>query len=455
MLGCIGVAAPGDFAPTSAPAGNYGGNLDYNEIGEGATVILPVFHPGGLLFLGDGHALMADGEPTGTGVETSMDVEFSVEVRKNAQVNGPRVETDDYLISVGAQPEFASSLDRALQMATTDMVRWLVSDYKLEPWAAHQLIGAVGKYDVVTVAGTMALKVPKKYLGDRPVHTARRRAAADSGVMSRCGAKHLVTHHELPHGRRAQQRRIEMRVKMPLGVRLAVRRALVEAHGIGEGDVRRGCRNGVAALSGCRPAPSRSPSLKLVNAEPMWRFASTMVSNGRTAQNGTTARRCRSRTPCARRPALRGAIVAEQARAVVRASRACACPIPSRPRWAAAVAQIWQWGCGLLAPIISPRFRKSGRSRSPERTEAGVLLHPGIHDRDVGHFMRARVRLCLRRKAHHAAGAGLGFGDQQAVAIEAPPGYRAGAPQNRCRRRKSRCNRDFARHRRAALPGQR
>jgi len=164
MLGCIGVAAPGDFAPTSAPSGNYGGNLDYNVIGEGATVILPVFHPGGLLFLGDGHALMADGEPTGTGVETSMDVEFSVAVTKNAQVNGPRVETDGYLISIGAQPEFASSLDRALQMATTDMVRWLVNDYKLEPWAAHQLIGAVGKYEVVTVAGSMALKVPKKYL---------------------------------------------------------------------------------------------------------------------------------------------------------------------------------------------------------------------------------------------------------------------------------------------------
>src|ERR1700674_5529397 len=108
MLGCIGVAAPGDFAPTSSPSGNYGGNLDYNEVGEAATVILPVYHPGGLLFMGDGHALMADGEPTGTGVETSMDVEFSVEVRKSAQVSGPRVETDDWLISIGSQPEFAS-----------------------------------------------------------------------------------------------------------------------------------------------------------------------------------------------------------------------------------------------------------------------------------------------------------------------------------------------------------
>jgi hypothetical protein len=44
------------------------------------------------------------------------------------------------------------------------MIRWLTGDYQLEPWAAHQLIGAVGKYDVVTVAGTMALRIPKKYL---------------------------------------------------------------------------------------------------------------------------------------------------------------------------------------------------------------------------------------------------------------------------------------------------
>ena len=91
MLGCVGVAAPGDFAPTSGPAGSYGGNLDYNSVGEGATVILPVYHPGALLYVGDGHALQGDGEPTGNGIETSMDVEFSVEVRKNSKVTGPRL----------------------------------------------------------------------------------------------------------------------------------------------------------------------------------------------------------------------------------------------------------------------------------------------------------------------------------------------------------------------------
>src|ERR1700676_2710103 len=125
MLGCIGVAAPGDFAPTSGPAGAYGGNMDYNRVREGATVILPVYHPGALLYVGDGHALMGDGEPTGNGIETSMDVEFSVDIAKNARLDGPRLENAESVISIGAQPEFVSSLDRALSMATTDMVRWL------------------------------------------------------------------------------------------------------------------------------------------------------------------------------------------------------------------------------------------------------------------------------------------------------------------------------------------
>jgi acetamidase/formamidase len=164
MLGCLGVAAPGEFAPTSGISGPYGGNMDYNRVGEGATVIFPVYHPGGLLYVGDGHALQADGEPTGTGVETSMDVEFSVEVRKQARLSNPRLETSDSIVSIGSQPEFASSLDRALQLATSDMARWLAEDYKLEPWAAHLLIGVEGRYDVVTVAGSMALRIPKTAL---------------------------------------------------------------------------------------------------------------------------------------------------------------------------------------------------------------------------------------------------------------------------------------------------
>ena len=164
MLGVVGVAPAGDFAPTSGPSREYGGNMDFNEIREGSTVLLPVFHPGALLFVADGHALMADGEPTGAGIETSMDVELTVELRKGARLAGPRVITRDYIISVGSQAEFISTLDRAVQLATSDMVRWLVQEYGMEPWAAHMLIGAKGEYEIVTVMGSAALKIARRWL---------------------------------------------------------------------------------------------------------------------------------------------------------------------------------------------------------------------------------------------------------------------------------------------------
>lgn len=167
MLGVVGVAPAGDFAPTSGPSDNYGGNMDFNEIREGSSVHLPVFHAGGLLFIGDGHALMADGEPTGAGIETSMDVEFSVELKKAARLTNPRVENADYIISVGSQREFVSTLDFALRVATSDMVRWLTEDYKLEPWAAHTMIGAIGEYEVITVAGSVGLKIARRHLPPR------------------------------------------------------------------------------------------------------------------------------------------------------------------------------------------------------------------------------------------------------------------------------------------------
>jgi amidase len=165
MLGCIGVAAEGDFTPTSGPSGSWGGNIDYNMIREGSTVHLPVSQTGAYFYLGDGHALQGDGEALGTGIETSMDVEFTVTLHKDRELLMPRIETYDYIISLGSQAEFSSSLNRGLQLATTDMVKWLVADYGFEDWAAHMLVGMVGQYDVVTVAGSMALRIPREHLG--------------------------------------------------------------------------------------------------------------------------------------------------------------------------------------------------------------------------------------------------------------------------------------------------
>src|SRR5437660_11937943 len=102
MLGCVAVAPNVAQAPPgSGDSGRFGGNMDFNEIIEGATVYLPVSQPGALLYVGDGHALQGDGELNGNALETSMDVEFTVDVRTASSIMTPRVESATHIMAVG------------------------------------------------------------------------------------------------------------------------------------------------------------------------------------------------------------------------------------------------------------------------------------------------------------------------------------------------------------------
>ena len=167
MLGCIGVAPPGEVVATSGPADNHGGNMDYNDVVEGARVFFPVYHKGAYFYLGDGHALQGDGEGLGSGVETSLDVQFTVTVHKGKRLSIPRVVSDDYLISVASQPEFHSSMDFGLRAANSDMIAWLTGEYKLTAPEAHMLMGTVVQHKIGTYYGTMATLMPRRYLKGR------------------------------------------------------------------------------------------------------------------------------------------------------------------------------------------------------------------------------------------------------------------------------------------------
>jgi acetamidase/formamidase len=163
MLGCLGVAAAGGQAISTATSDRNGGNMDYRGIREGVTVIFPVFEPGALFFLGDGHATQGDGEIVGTGVEVSMDVRFTVRLLKNTQVGWPRVETDTVLVALGN----ARPLDQALQHATTELLHWLEHDYALDSTAASHLLGQCIAYEIANVfdpAYTVAAKIAKRWL---------------------------------------------------------------------------------------------------------------------------------------------------------------------------------------------------------------------------------------------------------------------------------------------------
>ena len=164
MLGCVAVAPNVAQAPPgSGDSGRYGGNMDFNEIVEGATVYLPVSVPGALLYVGDGHALQGDGELNGNALETSMDVEFTVDVIPGKRVPGPRVESATHLIAMG----LAGSLDDAFRGATANMAQWLTEEYKLTLSKVGQVLGTSAEYKVSEVADRnagMVLKINKERL---------------------------------------------------------------------------------------------------------------------------------------------------------------------------------------------------------------------------------------------------------------------------------------------------
>ena len=163
MLGCVGVAPPGRDVIRTGDSGVFGGNMDYNQIREGTTVYLPVFHDGALLFMGDGHAAQGDGELTGDALETSMEFEFTVDLISEKSIGAPRAENAEYLMAIG----IGGSLDQALQRATTEMARWLEGDYKLNSTESAMILGFAVKYDVADLVGTqvsIVAKIPKAAL---------------------------------------------------------------------------------------------------------------------------------------------------------------------------------------------------------------------------------------------------------------------------------------------------
>jgi len=170
MLGCVGVAPPGGNQYRSGFLGNYGGNMDYNQLREGTTVYLPVYALGALLFVGDGHALQGAGELTGNALETSMDIEFSVSLERGTSPPGPRMENAEYLMASG----IAGSIDEAFRNATTNLVRWLEKKYGLNAAEVSSVLGTAVVYDVAEVvdpANHVVAKVSKSVLaGFKPTN---------------------------------------------------------------------------------------------------------------------------------------------------------------------------------------------------------------------------------------------------------------------------------------------
>lgn len=141
MVGSIGVAPGFDEAFTTVDLRMHGGNLDYNRITEGVALYFPVLRAGALFSLGDGHAAQGDGEVTGQGLETSLSVEFKVDLIKGKTTRFPWAENDKYVMFSG----IGNSSNEALQAATAGLIEWLKERYQL------------GNADIAMILGTSSV----------------------------------------------------------------------------------------------------------------------------------------------------------------------------------------------------------------------------------------------------------------------------------------------------------
>ncbi len=163
FFGCIGVAPAGGEARSSIVPAEFGGNMDSPEASVGNTVYFPVNVSGALLYLGDGHAAMGDGEVAGTAIEVPLHAKVQVNVIKGWKIDWPRFENDQAIMTVGAY----RPLDDCLRIAFTELVGWVHQDYGLSELDAYELLSQVAKIhlnEMVDPNYVVVASIEKKFL---------------------------------------------------------------------------------------------------------------------------------------------------------------------------------------------------------------------------------------------------------------------------------------------------
>jgi amidase len=138
----MGVVATTPTYPqqTASDSGPYGGDIDMKELVAGSTIYLPVFVTGGMLALGDCHAIVGDGAVAGTGAECSSDAHIRVTVEKGMGITSPRALTPDHFIVLSHGEE----LGPAMKQAVRDMVDFLVEVKGMSAYDAYTLLSLAG-----------------------------------------------------------------------------------------------------------------------------------------------------------------------------------------------------------------------------------------------------------------------------------------------------------------------
>lgn len=169
FIGTIGVAPDREVTTSIDGQGDWGGNLDIRDVAPGNRIHLPVYHDGGLFYLGDVHASQGDTEFTGTAAETMATVQVKIDVLKNKRIPWMRIEKSDAIIAVQA----ARPLELAVQTATFHLMDWLITEYDFTPTDAYCLVSTCPDFrinvyqmcDIAKLSFVAGAEIPRKFLG--------------------------------------------------------------------------------------------------------------------------------------------------------------------------------------------------------------------------------------------------------------------------------------------------
>jgi amidase len=140
MIGVIGLAPAGDPVPTNTP-GDHGGNLDTPDVCAGATLFLPAAVAGGMLALGDVHALQGDGECSGTGIECAAEVTLTARRVEEPLWPMPYLVREDKLMLIAS----ADTLEEAAWRAVGELAKLVSKLTGLSDAEARRMLSTVGE----------------------------------------------------------------------------------------------------------------------------------------------------------------------------------------------------------------------------------------------------------------------------------------------------------------------
>jgi acetamidase/formamidase len=168
FVGTLGVCPDREVATSLDGQGPWGGNLDIRDVAPGNRILVPIYHPGALFYLGDVHASQGDTEFTGTAAETQATVRVRLGLIRQKKIPWMRIEKPNSIVSVYAD----KPLEAAVETATINLMDWLITEYGFSPTDAYCFVSTCPEFRInvyqmcklAKLSFVAGAEISKKYL---------------------------------------------------------------------------------------------------------------------------------------------------------------------------------------------------------------------------------------------------------------------------------------------------